>query len=244
MCRCARCGAKERTRLLALALQRLAPEPSGLPVYHFAPEKALAALLEERYGSNYRPADLRPERYGGMKVPVAQVDLCNPLAHITGPIQGVVHSHVLEHLPCPVERTVRQLNALIAPGGFHVFQVPIFPGWYREDADPGMSVEERCKLFGQSDHVRRYGKNDFQARLLDLFEGFERIELGSAVSPEEIARAAVPPDALVNLTAYSVFFFRKPKKSLWNFLSPGMKTIGQERKKQRSSQRSRTLSGA
>ena len=74
--RCATCGAKERGRFLGLVLQRLAPPPSGAPVYHFAPEAKIAEILRRRYGAAYVPADIDPDAYGWSEVPVRRVDLC------------------------------------------------------------------------------------------------------------------------------------------------------------------------
>lgn len=207
--RCVGCGARERTRLLGLALPRMAPPPSGAPVYHFAPEKGIATLLHRLYGAAYTPADLLPERYPGAPVPLRQVDLCWPAEYIDGPIQGVVHSHVLDRIPGPIERTIRQLNGLIELGGFHVFQVPIHVGWYREDVDPALPPDERGKAFGRTDHMRRFGVQDFQERVLDLFDGFERVPVLDVMSVQEVVGAAVKGSAATSLTGLSVFFFRK-----------------------------------
>ena len=208
--RCAGCGAKERSRFLGMVLQRLAPAPSGAPVYHFAPEPKIAEILHRRYGAAYVPADIAPAAYAWSKVPVRRVDLCRPGTQIAGPVQGLVHSHVLEHIPAPIERVVRELNALVEPGGFHIFQVPVNEGWYREDMDPKLPRPERERLFFQHDHMRSFGRRDFRERLLDLFEGFEPVDIAAHVSVGELAAAAIPAHALTSPTGHSVFFFRKP----------------------------------
>jgi hypothetical protein len=207
--RCAGCGSKERGRFLGLVLKRLAPAPSGAPVYHFAPEKKIADLLHRQYGAAYVPADIEPELYGWSQVPVRRVDLCRSADDIQGPVQGMVHSHVLEHIPASIERVIREMNALIEPGGFHIFQVPVQPGWYREDMDPDLPGSERKRMFFQENHMRSFGQRDFAYRVLDLFEGFERVEIAAHVSAKDLAAAAVRPGALRNPTGHSVFFFRK-----------------------------------
>lgn len=207
--RCAGCGSKERGRFLGLVLKRLAPAPSGAPVYHFAPEKKIADLLYRQYGSAYVPADIEPELYGWSPVPVRQVDLRRPAGDIPGPVQGMVHSHVLEHIPGSIERVIRDMNALIEPGGFHIFQVPIQPGWYREDMDPDLPGAERKRMFFQENHMRIFGRSDFADRVLDLFEGFERVDISAHVTAGDLATAAVRPGALRTPTGHSVFFFRK-----------------------------------
>lgn len=207
--RCAGCGSKERGRFLGLVLQRAAPPPTGGAVYHFAPERKIAEILRKRYGKAYTPADISPETYGWSKTPVRKVDLCRPADYIRGPVQGFVHSHVLEHVPASIDRVVRDLNRLLEPGGFHVFQVPIHQGWYREDMDPDLSAEERQARFHQHDHMRAFGRRDFRERVLDLFEGFEAVDLSAHVSAAELSAAAVHPSALNTPTGHSVFLFRK-----------------------------------
>jgi hypothetical protein len=206
---CAGCGAKERSRFLGLVLQQLLPQPSGAPVYHFAPERKIAEILHRHFGPTYVPADIDPGTYSWSKVPVRKVDLCRPAAHIEMPVQGLVHSHVLEHIPAPIERVVHDMNRLIEPGGFHVFQVPIHAGWYREDMDPDLNVAERERLFFQHDHIRLFGRQDFRERLLDLFQGFEQVDIAKYVTVENLVRGAIPGSALSSLTGHSVFFFRK-----------------------------------
>ena len=206
---CAGCGAKERGRFLGLILRKLLPAPTGAPVYHFAPERKIAEILQEHFGKPYTPADVEPDVYKWSSVPVRQVDLRHPAKHIDGPVQGFVHSHVLEHIPAPVERVIRDMNNLIEPGGFHIFQVPIHEGWFREDMDPDMPAEERERLFFQHDHIRLFGRRDFPERVLDLFNGFEQVKIEDHVSVETLIRGAVPGSALTSLTGHSVFFFRK-----------------------------------
>lgn len=208
--RCATCGAKERERLMALALEKTAPDNRGLPVYHFAPERALAARLVARYGAAYRAADFNPLFYASIGTPVQAIDLRRPLNFLAPQsVGGLVHSHVLEHVPASLDQVVRDMNRAIAPGGFHVFQVPIHPGWYREDMDPDMPADERTARFFQDDHMRCFGVADFAERMLALFDDFDRVDLGALLSVRDLAQAGVPPSALNHFTGHSVFMFVK-----------------------------------
>ncbi len=207
--RCAGCGAKERGRFMGMVLRRFAPAPTGAPVYHFAPEPKIAEILHARYEAAYVPADIDPGGYAWSRVPVRAVDLRRPAEGIAGQVQGFVHSHVLEHIPASLDRVVGELNALIEPGGFHVFQVPIHSGWYREDMDPKLPRAERNRLFHQHDHMRLFGRRDFRERVLDLFAGFDLVDLAVHFTPEDLATAAIPASALTSPTGHSVFFLRK-----------------------------------
>lgn len=202
---CAGCGAHERGRLLALVISRALPEPTGAPVIHFAPEPAIADLLRSKYGDAYEAADFAPESYPW--ITVRRIDLSTPLAYFApGTLQGVVHSHVLEHVPADLTRLIQGINAAIQPGGFHLFCVPFFTLSYREDLND-LPVKVREEMYGQADHVRSFGTEDFEHRVLSLFEGFERADL--KITVQDLSRAAIPVRAVRTFTSHSAFLFRK-----------------------------------
>ena len=64
-------------------------------------------------------------------------------------------SHVLEHVP-EDRKAMRQMHRLLRPGGWALIIVPIRGECTFEDTTV-TSPEERKRLFGQCDHVRRYG---------------------------------------------------------------------------------------
>jgi SAM-dependent methyltransferase len=71
-------------------------------------------------------------------------------------------SHVLEHVPDD-RAAIRELYRVLKPGGWAILQVPISADATFEDptvTDP----DARERLFGQDDHVRRYGP-DYADRL-------------------------------------------------------------------------------
>ena len=208
--RCTQCGSFERGRFLGLVLQRLAPEPMGAPVVHFAPEPGTSAFLHRTYGERYVPADVDPAAYPWMELPMRQIDLCRPSDYLEPKsVQGLVHSHILEHIPADLTTSLLQMNAAIMPGGFHIFVVPFFSPYYREDMSPEMSHEQRDELFGQFDHVRSFGTEDFLDRIELAFRDFERVDLSQHITADDLHAASVPIRALTSLTAHTVFFFRK-----------------------------------
>lgn len=213
---CASCGSKERHRFLALVLrEHLVRPPAGLPVYHFAPERSIAAVLRELFGTDYRPADLSPERYGWSEVPLNRIDLSKPLEYLQpGSVGGFVHSHVLEHIPASIDRVIREMNEALAPDGFHIFQVPVHRGWYREDMDPELDADERNQRFHQEDHMRQFGDRDFEERVLDLFDSMDRVDPGNSIDEEMLKRAAIPASAMTRNTGHTVYVFRKPKTKI------------------------------
>lgn len=208
--RCAGCGSKERTRFMYCVLRDLAPPPNGLPVVHCAPEHAITTLLTQKYGDNYQPADYAPSFYPWVERPVKQIDLTRPLDYFEKKsVQGFVHSHVLEHIPSDLHRTIKDMNAAIIPGGFHTFCVPFFSNYYREDMDLSMPHPERERLFGQHDHVRSFGTLDAEQRLLSLFDGFDRTDMAETYAADKLAAHAIPPNAATSMTAHTIFHFVK-----------------------------------
>jgi FkbM family methyltransferase len=213
--RCVGCGAKERERLMAVVLKSAPIDPQGAPIYHFGPEFQLSKLLRARFGDLYHAADFMPELYTGLGAPVEKVDLSTPLRHFRREsVGGFVHAHVLEHVPASIDRIVAEMNAALVPGGFHAVQVPVHPGWYREDMDLSMPEEERTARFYQKDHVRVFGSEDFQSRFLALFDDLRRFDLRELVNGAALARAGVPPGALRMPTGHTVFLFIKPRRDI------------------------------
>ena len=197
---------------MALALERVRLSKNGLEVFHFAPEKAIAEILLREFGAKYVAADFSPEQYNWSKVPVRKVDLSEPLKYLPrAGLNGIVHSHVLEHILGSIDRVITELNDTLAPGGFHLFQVPIHLGWYREDMDPGMPQEVREERFLQHDHLRVFGQEDFADRCLRLFRGMEKVDLAALITREELVNAAVPGNSLTSANGHTAFLFMKSK---------------------------------
>ena len=181
--KCAGCGAKERTRLHHLVLSRLGLKATGKPVMHFAPETPIAKLLIDTYWDGYRPVDIEPEQYVS-PAPIAQFDLTKDIYDLPdGSLQGVFHSHILEHIKAPVGEIIQQMNRVLCSGGIHFFCVPIGAEHFEEDYTDQIDDEERLRRFGQEDHIRVFGRSDFEEMFIEPnFDGFSRIHLYDLIS--------------------------------------------------------------
>ena len=109
----------------------------------------------------------------------------------------MVCSHVLEHVND--RKALRELKRILRPSGTAILMVPIVEGWDTTYEDPSVSSPEGRDLhFGQSDHIRFYGR-DFRDRVRDA--GFELTEF-TAEEPD-VSRYGL-------LRGDKVFFARRP----------------------------------
>lgn len=124
---------------------------------HVAPEPCLAERIGALPNVTYLSADLDPSK--------AMVAMDLTSSTLPDESFDVIHvSHVLEHIPDDVA-AMRELHRMLAPGGLAVLAVPMWGDTTQEDlslTDPN----ERTRLYGQSDHVRMYGRDGvFESRL-------------------------------------------------------------------------------
>jgi hypothetical protein len=169
--KCATCGSLERTRVVKLLLENVIKLQPGMRVLHFAPERALAGYIHDICGDGYEAYDLDPSGYKNLPMPVQPFDLCKECRTLRSDTYDLVmHNHVLEHLPCNYTIVLQQLQRAVKPGGYQMFSAPIPLGHYDEALDPAISGEERAARFLQNDHVRRFGREDFEATLGMVFE--------------------------------------------------------------------------
>jgi SAM-dependent methyltransferase len=155
--KCIRCGALERHRFVWLYFERITNLFDGQPknLLHVAPERTLQTLLKRYYGSKYLSADLYDHR-AMVRMDITHVDYDNETFDV------IYCSHVLEHVPDD-RQAIGEFHRILQPDGWAILLVPITVDKTFEDpsvTDPC----ERLKLFGQEDHVRRYGP-DFMDRL-------------------------------------------------------------------------------
>lgn len=156
--RCPGCGALERHRLLTLFLERetdIFRRPATL--LHVAPEFGLYRRFSRAPNLRYVSGDLAPQ-LPGMRLDVGALPF--PEAEF----DAVLCNHVLEHV-ADDRRALAEIRRVLRPGGWAILMCPVDRGLEEtlEDpriADPGA----RLRLYGQEDHLRRYGR-DYGERL-------------------------------------------------------------------------------
>lgn len=203
---CARCGSYERTRIMKLALDRIGLSTEAT-VFHLAPERGLWEWLV----ANTKfciGADIDPSNYP--YVPgIRRLDLCDPRAlDGLGSFDLIIHSHVIELVPCNWSAVMLRLHRLLKPEGWHVFSLPIYGEAYEEDLS-ALSGEEKARRFGQFDHCRRFSPKDLQATLGAVFRIPQSFDLIRDFGEEALRAANIPEAAWRGWTGHSVFCLRR-----------------------------------
>ena len=183
---CPNCLSLERHRLIWLFLKEKTDFfKEKQHVLHIAPEGCFLYPFQEVHREWYITADIES--------PLAKVKMDihkMPFADTTFDV--VLCNHVLEHVDDDI-KAMQEIRRVLKPQGFAILQVPFFhPVPQTTISDPGIKdAKMREKLFGQDDHVRKYG-SDYaeriqQAGLLARADGFvneipenKRLEYGLA----------------------------------------------------------------
>ncbi len=156
---CPNCLSLERHRLIWIYLNKKTNFFSHpLDVLHIAPEPCFLKPFEKQHGTHYMTADIES--------PLAKVKMdIHQIPFPENTFDVVLCNHVLEHVNDDIA-AMREINRVLRPGGWAILQVPFFapvPEVTFEDATI-TNPREREKIFGQDDHVRKYG-HDYPDRI-------------------------------------------------------------------------------
>jgi SAM-dependent methyltransferase len=179
---CLACGALERHRLEYLYLRNETPLFSGQnhKVLHVAPEPALRRVLASAASIRYVTADLMAHDVD-VRMDVTSIPFPD------GSFDFILCNHVLEHVPDD-RRAMREFHRVLSPDGQAILQVPISMSRVSTFEDStATKPRERERLFGQYNHVRRYGR-DIVDRLLEVGFTVNVEEYGRRLKPELVQR--------------------------------------------------------
>ena len=156
---CPSCLSLERHRLIWLYLQEKTDFfNKKLNVLHVAPEHCFMKAFERQHGDGYITADIES--------PLAKVKMdIHKMPFEDGRFDVVLCNHVLEHVADDI-KAMSEINRVLKPGGWAILQIPFFhpvPDVTFEDHSI-TDKREREKIFGQDDHVRKYG-HDYTKRI-------------------------------------------------------------------------------
>ena len=178
--RCPVCNSLERHRLF----YKLTEEHTDLfdgaekHLLHIAPEEGIEKLLRELPNVHYLSADLEDTNA------MVRMDITD-IQYPAESFDVIFCSHVLEHVPDD-RRALREFYRVLKPGGWCGIQIPVTDAVTFEDptvTDP----EKRLRIFGQRDHVRRYGP-DVRDRMEAAGFAVHEFTTETVASEEEIVR--------------------------------------------------------
>ena len=185
---CPKCLALERHRLMWLFLMEKTDFTSTqLDILHIAPELCFIDRFKALHGDKYITADLES--------PLADVKLdVHDIPFEADTFDVVFCNHVLEHVQDD-KQAMREILRVMKPGGWAILQIPLFYPLLDQTYEDAkiQAPAEREKAFGQSDHVRMYGK-DYADRLRSVGFIVEEHWMAKEMPRDLAERYALPFD--------------------------------------------------
>ena len=104
-------------------------------------------------------------------------------------------NHVLEHVEDDL-KACAEFNRVLKPNGWGILQSPVYKLSTTLEDQSITDPAERERLFGQRDHVRKFGK-DYADRLRKSGLAIEENQFVMEISPENVKRFALAPDEIL-----------------------------------------------
>lgn len=185
---CPHCQALERHRLFWVYLERKTSLFTNKPknILHIAPERIFRDGFRKIFAEcSYLTADLFDEEVD------ERMDITD-IKHPDESFDFIYCSHVLEHVPDD-RKAMREFRRVLCSSGTAILLVPITTTRTFEDHTVDNDMDRKA-LYGQCDHVRRYGP-DYQDRLTEAGFIVEKVLPADFLSKEEIIRMGITPAA-------------------------------------------------
>lgn len=186
---CPNCLALERHRLMWLYLKEKTNFfTQDLKVLHVAPEHCFIHRFEALSNLDYITADIES--------PLAKVKMdIHSIPFPENTFDVVFCNHVLEHVDDDI-RACSELNRVLKPGGWGILQSPVYNLEKTLEDKSITDPAERERIFGQRDHVRKFGK-DYAERLRKSGLQIEENRFVKDLPEEKVKRYALAPDEII-----------------------------------------------
>lgn len=154
---CPNCLSLERHRLMWLFLQKETDFfEAPRKVLHVAPELCFLDRFKKLKNLKYISGDIES--------PLAEVKMdIHQVPFPDNSFDVVFCNHVLEHVADDL-KACAEINRVLKPNGWGIIQSPVYDQEITLEDNSITDPKEREKVFGQRDHVRKYGK-DYAKRL-------------------------------------------------------------------------------
>ena len=186
---CPSCLALERHRLMWLFLkQRTTFFSQNLKVLHIAPEHCFIDRFEKLPNLEYVTADIES--------PLAKVKMdVHDIPFPDNSFDVIFCNHVLEHVTDDI-KVCAEFNRVLRKDGWGILQSPVYdiPDTIQDDSI--IEPAERERVFGQRDHVRKYGL-DYAARLRKSGILIEENSFVKELAAEEVKKYALPKEEII-----------------------------------------------
>lgn len=178
---CPVCGTITRHRIIWLffRLKTNLFDQSPKRMLHIAPERMFERNLKRIKNLDYLTADLLDPRA------MVKMDITD-IQYPDNSFDIIYCSHVLEHVPDD-RQAMREFRRVLKPDGWVGLVVPITSSETTFEDPSVTDPAERERLFGQFDHVRRYGL-DFEDRLKEAGFDVSFFTVKEFADSNEIAR--------------------------------------------------------
>ena len=182
---CTNCLSLERHRLIFIYIKkRTKILESSNKILHIAPENCLIETFKKNENIDYITADLNSP-LANIKMDIHNMPFDENLFDV------VICNHVLEHVEDDI-KALNEIKRVLKKGGKGILQVPFYfpiPEITIENKNVKKGIE-REKLYGQSDHVRKYGR-DYKKRLSSVGLKVDKIQSNNFLEKDEIDRYGI-----------------------------------------------------
>jgi len=197
---CYKCNSLERHRLLWMYINNKTDFFNNFSkkLLHFAPEFSFYQIFSNINFIDYYPCDISLEKYkykGNVKI--HKIDITQ-IPFDDNYFDVIICNHVLEHITDD-RLAIQELYRVLKQDGWAYLQVPIEEN--REitfEDNTIISIKDRKNIFGQSDHIRIYGK-DYKNRLESVGLEVTRDNYINSFSDNEIYKYGLMKDEYIYL---------------------------------------------
>lgn len=120
----------------------------------------------------------------------------------------------MEHIYCNYTMVMLGLHSKLKIGGRHIFSVPIFAGYSGSNLDPELPTSVRQKKYLQRDHIRKFGRLDFDANMGMVLGTTSAYDLSNYVAAQRLLDANIPESRWRPTGKGTVFVVERTEESL------------------------------
>ncbi len=159
-----------------------------LRVLHVAPEHCFIERFESLKNLDYITADIES--------PLAKVKMdVHDIPFPENSFDVIFCNHVLEHVEDDI-RACTEFNRVLKPSGWGILQSPVYPIEKTLEDKKITGPAERERMFGQRDHVRKFGK-DYAERLRKSGLLIEENHFVKEISSAIVKQNALPSEEVI-----------------------------------------------